>query len=200
MIEFVESSATLLLLSRISFCLGLLIEAGVLVWVINRYKDRKWWGLLISWLGLGAATAFFLWVITSSPAEMRQLDAGLSRYGFFVLLGMAMSGMAAVIMRLNGVQHELTVVSHASCVVYFSFLKVLGWNFIPWLLVTLTIPLFLYLRKSASKAGSSALLLQSMGTLSGLYMSLHLHDFISGWVPFQEVVAGMWLLITGITG
>jgi hypothetical protein len=198
MMELIGKIPTVPIFSALIFWLGLLtIVTVLLIRVIESNKSRAWWGLFISWLSLGAAMGFFLWTINSSPVQMQKLEAMLSAYGVFLGSGMVISGIVVFVMRLNGMQSQLTAVACASCIVYLGFLKALGWNLVPWILVTLTIPLFFNFRKSEIKSGSSMILLQSVGTLCGLYMSLHLRDFLAGWGPFQEVVAGMWLLLTG---
>jgi hypothetical protein len=78
---------------------------------------------------------------------------------------------------------------------YFAFLKFAGLPLIPWIIGLLAMAAFLLNRRKLEDGGSSMLLLHLMGTISGLYMSFHLHEFLSGWDPFTDVVASIWLVL-----
>jgi hypothetical protein len=97
---------------------------------------------------------------------------------------------------LSGSRRDMPSLLQASCLLYFAFLKFAGLPLIPWIIGALVIAAFLLNRKSPEEGGSSVLLLHSMGTISGLYMSFHLHEFQSGWSPFTDVVASIWLVLT----
>ncbi len=168
-----------------------------LIWVTRKSRTEDWAGFFVYWLALSGATGFFLWLVNGSPAELREIQAGLARYAFFLLPGAAIAGTVTLTMRALGARRLLAILCYSSCMVYFGFLKVLGWNLMPWVMVALIAPAFVRLRKTEASAGSTLLLLQCMGTMAGLYMSFHLQDFLGAWEPFKEVVAGLWLMITG---
>lgn len=174
------------------------VAVAPLLWIIHRGMAREWGIYLISWVGLAAAAGFWLWLFNSAPSDVSNIEYQLSRYPVFLLLGAAVSGIAALTARVLQKDREFALLSYTSCIVYFGFLKVIGWSLIPWITIALVLPAFMYLRRSNARIGATLLLLQCMGTVAGLYMSFHLQDFLGAWEPFKDVVGGMWLLITDL--
>jgi hypothetical protein len=87
---------------------------------------------------------------------------------------------------------------YISSLLYLGFLKTLDWHWAPLFLLVVTVAwIGVVLTKNLYiEARPSLLLFHVMGTMSGLYMALHLNDFLKGWVPFQEVVQGLWRVVT----
>jgi hypothetical protein len=157
-------------------------------------KNILWF--LTTLLCLSAAMTFFVWAISSSAEQMTDIRDGLYRYTGFIPLGAAIGGAILGMTYLSGSRRDMASLLQASCLLYFAFLKFAGLPLIPWIIGALVIAAFLLNRKSPEEGGSSGLLLHSMGTISGLYMSFHLHEFQSGWGPFTDVVASIWLVLT----
>jgi hypothetical protein len=104
-----------------------------------------------------------------------------------------------VFLRLGRVEWEsIGLMSYISCLFYLGFLKVLGWDLIPWLLILVGLILMgaLLHRKKGLVVRPSLFLFHWMGTMSGLYMAFHMRDFLKGWGPFQDVVKSLWLILS----
>ena len=157
--------------------------------------SRKIFSFLTALLCLGAAITFFLWAINSHTEQMVDLRGGLFRYQSYIPLGASIGGAICGMMYLFGARWSMTSLLQASCLLYFAFLKFAGLPIIPWIIGLLAMAAFLLNRGKLEDGGSSVLLLHLMGTISGLYMSFHLHEFLSGWDPFTDVVASIWLVL-----
>jgi hypothetical protein len=167
--------------------------------------DRILWGekviprVLVLWFGLGASTGFLLWTLRSDSQEIQRLETGLAFYGSSLLIGLLVGGISLLLFRWVGAEWEsIGLVGYLSSLFYLGFLKVLGWSFIPWLLIVavfILLRVFLH-RKKDLAVGPSLVLFHVMGTVSGLYMAFHLRDFLKGWGPFQDVVKGLWLILS----
>jgi hypothetical protein len=156
---------------------------------------RKILSFLTALLCLAAAITFFLWAINSNPEQMIELRGGLFRYISYFPLGALIGGTICGMMYLFGARQDMTSLLQASCLLYFAFLKFAGLPIIPWIIGLLAMAAFFLNRRKLEDGGSSVLLLHLMGTISGLYMSFHLHEFLSGWDPFTDVVASIWLVL-----
>jgi len=153
---------------------------------------------LIPCFGLGSAAGFLLWIIFSGTGELQQVQVGLQRYLFFLLpVGLAAASVVCALLWLAGAWSFAVSLSYVSCVFYFSFLKVLGWDFIPWVLMAVAVIVVFRNRKLVIEAQSSLLLLHAMGSLAGLYMAFNLGKFLQPWEFFMETVQSLWLLVIG---
>jgi len=153
---------------------------------------------LTAWLPTTFSMGFILWVIGSDAAIIQQSRPDLLRYLIFLAAGLVAGGIACLLLRLlSGSWGSVKSFSYVSCLAYFGCLKTLGWDFVPWVIILIIVVLFAIpgIRKIDVPA-RSVLLLHGMGTMSGLYMSVHLQEFLTGWVPFKDVIAGLWLLFT----
>jgi len=154
--------------------------------------------LLVVWLSLGLATGFLLWITLSGLGELEQVAVGLRRYLFFLLpVGMAAAGVICTLLWFTDYWVFVIRLSAVSCVFYLGFLKVLGWVFIPWVLIAVAAIGLFRIRKLAIETRSSLLLLHSMGSLSGLYMTFNLNKFLQPMELFMETVQSLWLLVVG---
>lgn len=145
-------------------------------------------------LCLSAAVCFLLWTILSGPGELQSVPVGLHRYLVFAPVGFATAGAACALLWFSGAWRTAAHFSLASCTVYLGFLKVLAWNFIPWVLIFVAGIGFVRARQSSLETSWSLLLLHVMGTIAGLYMAFHLNEFLYGWKPFEEVIRSLWQL------
>lgn len=168
------------------------------LWVIKSSRTQKWSAAVSGWLGLSAPMAFFIWTLSSGPAELQLLKIGWPRYLLSLMAGLIVSGILVLLIRPTSAKHQTALLGYAACLGYFGFLKVLGWSLLPWLLMIAIIPAYVYLHRSRVTVGSSVLILHVMGTMTGLYMAFHLQEFLAAWEPFKDVVASMWLMITGV--
>jgi hypothetical protein len=157
---------------------------------------RRIFSFLTAVLCLAAAMTFFLWAINSNAEQMLDLRGGLSRYSSYIPLGASIGGAICGVMYLFGAQRDMASLLQASCLLYLAFLKFSGLPAIPWISGMLAVLAFFLYRKKSDDGESSLLLLHSMGSITGLYMSFHLHEFLSGWGPFTDVVASIWLVLT----
>ena len=154
--------------------------------------------LLVVWLSLGLATGFLLWITLSGLGELEQVAVGLRRYLFFLLpVGLAAAGVICTLLWFTDYWVFVIRLSAVSCVFYLGFLKVLGWAFIPWVLIAVAAIGLFRIRKLAIETRSSLLLLHSMGSLSGLYMTFNLNKFLQPMELFMETVQSLWLLVVG---
>ena len=154
--------------------------------------------LLVVWLSLGLATGFLLWITLSGLGELEQVAVGLRRYLFFLLpVGLAAAGVICTLLWFTDYWVFVIRLSVVSCVFYLGFLKVLGWAFIPWVLIAVAAIGLFRIRKLAIETRSSLLLLHSMGSLSGLYMAFNLDKFLQPMELFMETVQSLWLLVVG---
>lgn|GEM_PF-1316036 len=154
--------------------------------------------LIVPWFGLGASAGFLLWIILSSPGELQQVPVGLRRYLFFLSLGLAASGVVCAVLWFRRAWHVAARLNYLSCIFYFGFLKVLGWKFIPWALVAVSVAGFFRHADPSIENRWSLLLLHAMGSLAGLYMAFHLGDFLRPWGAFAQVAGSLWLLIVNL--
>ncbi|HJP39374.1 MAG TPA: hypothetical protein QF499_09640 [Gammaproteobacteria bacterium] len=153
--------------------------------------------LVVPWLCCGASIGFLLWVIFSGTGELHSVPVGFRRYMFFFPVGLAVSGVAGVLLWFAGAWAVTGRLSYLSCVFYFGFLKVLGWTFVPWILLIVASIEFVRTREIQVETRLSLLLLHVMGSLAGLYMAFNMGRFLQPWGSFQEVVRSLWLLVSG---
>lgn len=150
-----------------------------------------------AWLAATFSMGFLLWVIGSDVAIIGQSRPDLARYGIFLGAGLVAGGIACLLLRLlSGSWGSAKSLGYVSCLVYFGCLKTLGWVIVPWVTILLVAALFtLPAVRKIDVPGRSVLLLHGMGTMSGLYMSVHLKEYLGGWEPFKDVLVGLWLFI-----
>jgi hypothetical protein len=132
----------------------------------------------------------------SGPGEMQQAAVGLPRYLAVAPYALAGAGVLCALLWFGRTWQISAPGSYASCVVYFGFFKVLGPDFVPWLLTALAVGAYFIVSKPF-RARWTLFLLHAMGTMTGLYMAFHLPDFLAGWEPFKEIVHSLWLLARG---
>jgi hypothetical protein len=152
--------------------------------------------LVIPWLCCGASIGFLLWIIFSSSGELHPAPVGFRRYMFFFPVGLAVSGVAGALLWFFGAWSVAGRLSYLSCIFYFGFLKVLGWPFVPWILLIVASIEFMRTREVQVVTRWFLLLLHVMGSLAGLYMTFNLGRFLQPWGSFQEVVRSLWLLVS----
>ena len=153
---------------------------------------------LIPCFGLGVATGFLLWVMFSGTGELQQVAVGLQRYLYFLLpVGLATAAVVCALLWFAGAWSFAASLSYVSCVFYFGFLKVLGWWFVPWVLIVVAVILSFRSRKLVIETRSPLLLLHLMGSMGGLYMTFNLGKFLQPWGFFMETVQSLWLLAVG---
>ena len=145
---------------------------------------------------LAAAMTFLIWVVNSNAEQMSDVRGGLNRYTDSLPLGASIAVAIFGITYLFGAQQKITLLLQTSCLLYLGFLKFVGLPVAPWVLGALAIAAIFLYRKDAREDRSSMLLLHSMGTVTGLYMSFHLQEFLSGWGPFTDVLASIWSVLT----
>jgi hypothetical protein len=159
-------------------------------------RARQILSFMVRLICLAAAMTFLIWVVNSSADQMPDVPGGLNRYTNLLPLGASIGVVIFGIMYLFGAQDKITLLLQTSCLLYWGFLKFAGLPVAPWVLGALVIAAIFRYRTPPREDGSSMLLLHSMGTITGLYMSFHLHEFLSGWGPFTDVLASIWLVLT----
>jgi hypothetical protein len=165
---------------------SLLPSSGRLSWV------------LIPWLCCGASVGFLLWILLNGPAELQQVSVGLRSYLLLLPTGLAAAGVVCAVLWFAGIWGIAARLSYSSCIFYFGFAKVLGWAFVPWVLVVAAVIGFSYTKKRSIEIRWSLLLLHAMGTLTGLYMAFHLNGFLRPWGLFMETTRSLWLLLINL--
>ena len=154
-------------------------------------------GLL--WVSIGLSLTFLFWVLRGEPDTLQNLEAGLKRYGSYLIPCLTLAGFLLGFFRLLGVTaRAMGWIAYISSLFYIGFLKVIGWNMTPWVLLFLGIILMLFFiwKKSDFEIRPSLLLFHGMGTISGLYLSFHLNEFLMGWPGFQDMIQGLWTILS----
>ena len=154
-------------------------------------------GLL--WVCIGLSLTFLFWVLRGEPDTIQNLEVGLKRYGSYLIPSLILAGLLLGFFRLLGVTaRAMGWMAYISALFYLGFLKVIGWNITPLVLLFSGIILMLFFiwKKSDFEIRPSLLLFHGMGTISGLYMSFHLKDFLKGWSGFQDMVQGLWTILS----
>jgi hypothetical protein len=150
---------------------------------------------------LSCAAVFAIWILRAGPAELRQLDVSLVAYLQALPLGLVVGSLAAVagwgVTWLRRATGHLAV---TSTLLYAGVLKVLGLALLPWLLLLAVILLTAagtVRGRPPATAGGGVALLHAMGTLTALYLAVHLAAFTSAWPAFRVVLISLWRLVAG---
>jgi hypothetical protein len=156
-------------------------------------------GALAHAFSLTCAGTFAIWIISTDPGDLQQLERALPAYLRAVPFGLA-GGIIALVAWANPLAKRfVTALITGSTVLYAGVLKVLDLAALPWILLaaagvmTVTI---VSARRAATNTDWLATL-HAMGTLTGLYLAVHLTAFTSAWPSFRTVPASLWRLITG---
>ena len=154
-------------------------------------------GLL--WVCIGLPLTFLFWVLQGEPETLQNIEIGLDLYGFALIPCLMLAGILLGLFHLFGVTgRAMGWIAYISSIFYIGFLKVIGWNMTPWVLLFLGIILMLFFiwKKSDFEIRPSLFLFHGMGTISGLYMSFHLNEFLMGWPGFKDMIQGLWIILT----
>jgi NADH:ubiquinone oxidoreductase subunit 6 (subunit J) len=154
---------------------------------------------LIAWVTLGLSLTYFVWVERFDSQTFQTVETGVRIYGdtlFPCFVGAAV--ILGILLILKMKWASIGWICYISLLFYFGFLKSLNGGWVSFILVVGFAGLiYVVLRKKNHfEVHSSLVLIHVMGTMSGLYMSFHIKDFLNGWIPFQEVIQGLWLLVT----
>jgi len=143
----------------------------------------NWKKILWRGLSIGLALAYFIGLIlVKDPAGglIQVMNAFYFAFPFGIFLGL---GVASLMHWLGKGKTPLDGILLGSFFIYLGFLKTLGWFFIPWFalfLASVAGGLAWFLRIRVWKGGTG-LLFHGMGYMSGLYLFLHLKEYLKGW-------------------
>jgi hypothetical protein len=160
-------------------------------------KWHVWRRVLLRSLTVGLAVGYFLGLIRILPGESGIGGVMSSFYSSLVIgivIGLILSITVEQIRRGKGL---LDVMLVASLFLYLGFIKTLGWSVIPWVALTLALFAGLIIWFLGIRVGEVGivLLLHGMGYMSGLYLFLHLRDYLKGW---DSTVANLGMLVRWI--
>ena len=154
-------------------------------------------GLL--WVCVGLSLTFLFWVIRGEPDTIQNLEVSLKRYGSYLIPCLILAGFLLGFFRLLGVTGKaMGWIAYISALFYLGFFKVIGWGITPWFLLFLGIILMVFFiwKKSDFEIRPSLFLFHGMGTISGLYLSFHLNEFLMGWPGFKDMIQGLWTILS----
>ena len=152
--------------------------------------------MLVSWLGLGAATGFFTWIVRTAPDGPGPPETALAGYAGSLLIGLVASAPLFALTWVLRISQWFARISYASCLLYLSVLATPDGLMLAWAFPVVACSLLGLLRHSRiAEARVALVLVHAMGTLSGLYLSFQLPSFIASWPAFREVLAALWLLL-----
>ncbi len=134
-------------------------------------------------LSLGFALGFFLGVVQAGSGDAEILETIVFFYRSFPIALAIGLVMVVVFNYFQGGEKWLNLFVMSSFLLYFGFLKTVGWNVIPWIALSFMLGsvLFLAFRKVQVENGEVIFLLHGMGYLSSLYLFLHLNSYLKGW-------------------
>jgi hypothetical protein len=139
--------------------------------------------MLAPGFALALAFSFAAWSVQGTPGLMSRPDLALAAYLGSLPFGLASAAIATAIgIAWERARGAVATLAEVSIVLYAGFLKVLGWEWLPWLLVAGVVGCWL-LRVRAQPTASPALLatMHVQGLVTGLYLAFHLEDFLAGW-------------------
>ena len=121
----------------------------------------------------------------------KQIPITYSSLAIGILIGLILAITVEQIRRGEGILDRMFV---ASLFLYLGFLKTLGWSVISWVALALTLFMGMIIWFLGIRIGrvNRVLLLHGMGYMSGIYLFLHLRDYLKGW---DQTLASLGMLI-----
>ena len=153
----------------------------------------------LGWVALGFPFTFLIWVERFHSQSFQTVEVGVQLYLSSLVFGWVLAGLFLGILRVfKSRWWSLGWVGYGSVLFYIGFLKTLNVEWVPWLGVAGWVVFTLYgvYGKKHLAAQPSLVVIHAIGTLSGLYMTFHLTEFLKGWEPFLDVVQGLWMVMS----
>jgi len=146
--------------------------------------------VVLAWLCLTLAGAFWLLSLTAGPAEIGAPALALARYRGS--LGPAAGGAALLCGVLVAWRAErwLPRLATGSVLIYGAVLGPFGLTIAPWLALGLALVATVFTPRSRPLS-SAVLALHCIGTLAAFHLAFTLPRYAAGWAPFQDVLRAL---------